>query len=152
MWQTHDRTFALESLRMAVVQDLFIYPVKSARAIACQTARLGATGLEWDRQWMAVDAQRTFVSQRTHPKLAQVVPAIETDSLKLMAPDLDPLRLPLAPAGEAVTVKVWKDHCTGLDQGDEAAEWISRAVGGALRLVRQAPLLDRMADSKFAGR
>ena len=136
---------------MAVVQELFVYPVKSARGIARQTVRLTATGFEWDRQWMAVDALGTFISQRTHPKLAQVEPVIAGDSLTLTARDLTPLRLPLAATGPAVSVKVWNDRCAGLDQGDEAAEWISRAVGDVLRLVRQAPLLDRLADPKFAG-
>ena len=136
---------------MAVVRDLFVYPFKSARGMPRSTARLTATGFEWDRQWMAIDALGTFISQRTHPKLAQVEPSIAGDSLTLAAPNLSPLRLPLAPIGEAVTVKVWNDHCAGLDQGDEAAEWISTAVGDVLRLVRQAPLLDRLADPKFAG-
>jgi uncharacterized protein YcbX len=136
---------------MVVVQDLFVYPLKSARGIARSTVRLTATGFEWDRQWMAIDALGTFVSQRTHPKLAQVEPSIERDSLTLMSRDLQPLHLPLAPVGEGVPVKVWNDRCTGLDQGDEAADWISRAVGDVLRLVRQAPSLDRMADPKFAG-
>jgi uncharacterized protein YcbX len=136
---------------MAVVQDLFIYPFKSARGIARRTVRLTATGLEWDRHWMAVDATGTFTSQRTHPKLAQVTPAICGDALILTAGDLEPLCLPLAPVGQAVAVKVWNDRCAGLDQGDEAAEWISRAVGAVLRLVCQAPLLDRRADAAFAG-
>jgi uncharacterized protein len=129
---------------MAIVQELFVYPLKSARGIAQSAARLAATGFEWDRQWMAVDALGTFISQRTHPLLAQVEAAITGDSLTLTARDLRPLQLPLEPWGEAVTVKVWNDRCAGLDQGDEAAEWISTAVGDVLRLVRQAPLLDRL--------
>jgi uncharacterized protein len=136
---------------VALVQYLFIYPVKSARGIARSKVKLTATGFEWDRQWMAVDATGTFVSQRTHPKLTQVQPAITGDSLTLTAPDLKPLRLSLAPVGEARTVSVWSDRCTGLDQGDEAAEWMSRVVGDDLRLVRQGPLSDRMADPNFAG-
>lgn len=136
---------------MAIVQDLFVYPFKSARGIARPTVRLTATGFEWDRQWMAVDALGTFISQRTHPKLAQVEPSIAGDSLTLTAPSLEPLRLPLAPIGAAVAVKVWSDCCAGLDQGDEAAQWISMAVGDVLRLVRKAPLPDRLADPKFAG-
>jgi uncharacterized protein YcbX len=136
---------------MAVVQELFVYPMKSARGIALTTARLARTGLEWDRQWMAVDALGAFISQRTHPKLAQIAPAIAGDSLTLTARDLKPLRLPLEPVGEAVSVKVWDDRCVGLDQGDEAAEWVSAAVGDVLRLVRQAPLLDRLANPQFAG-
>jgi uncharacterized protein YcbX len=136
---------------MAIVQELFIYPLKSARAIARPSVRLAATGFEWDRQWMAVDALGTFVSQRTHPHLAQVEAAFTGDSLILTARDLKPLQLPLEPWGEAVTVKVWNDHYAGLDQGDEAAEWISTAVGDVLRLVRQAPLLDRLANAEYAG-
>jgi uncharacterized protein YcbX len=136
---------------MAIVQELFVYPLKSGRAIARASVRLAATGFEWDRQWMAVDALGTFVSQRTHPHLAQVEAALTGDSLILTARDLKPLHLPLEPRGEDVTVKVWNDRCAGLDQGDGAAEWISAAVGDALRLVRQAPLLDRLASAEFAG-
>jgi uncharacterized protein YcbX len=136
---------------MAVVQELFVYPMKSARGIAQAATRLARTGFEWDRQWMAVDALGTFVSQRTHPKLAQIEPAIAGDSLTLTARNLTPLQLPLEPVGEAVSVKIWDDRCTGLDQGDEAAEWVSDAVGDVLRLVRQAPLLQRLANPEFAG-
>jgi uncharacterized protein len=136
---------------MAVVQELFIYPMKSARGIAQSTARLGLTGFEWDRQWMAVDARGHFVSQRTHPKLAQIVPEISADWLTLSVRDFKPLQLPLEPVGEVAAVMVWEDRCAGLDQGDEAAEWVSAAVGDALRLVRRAPLPDRLANPQFAG-
>jgi uncharacterized protein YcbX len=136
---------------MAIVQELFIYPLKSARGIAQSAARIAVTGFEWDRQWMAVDALGTFISQRTHPHLARVEPAITGDSLTLTARDLKPLQLPLEPCGEAVSVKVWNDHCAGLDQGDEAAKWISTAVGDVLRLVRKTPSLDRLANAEFAG-
>jgi uncharacterized protein len=141
----------LQGQCMAIVQELFVYPLKSARAVARPSVRLAATGFEWDRQWMAVDALSTFVSQRTHPQLATIEPVITDGSLTLTAPGLQPLQLPLEAVGEPVSVKVWNDHCTGLDQGDEAAEWISTALGDVLRLVRQAPLLDRLANAKFAG-
>jgi uncharacterized protein YcbX len=136
---------------MAVVQELFIYPLKSARGIAQKSTRLTLTGFEWDRQWMAVDARGQFVSQRTHPKLALIVPEISADSLTLMVQDFTPLQLPLEPVGEVVAVMVWEDRCAGLDQGDEAADWVSAAVGDALRLVRRAPLPDRLANPQFAG-
>jgi uncharacterized protein YcbX len=136
---------------MVLVAELFIYPLKSARGIAQTAIRLARTGLEWDRQWMAVDALGTFISQRTHPKLAQIETAIAADSLMLTAPNLEPLSLPLEPVGEPVDVQVWNDRCTGLDQGDAAAEWVSAAVGDVLRLVRRAPLADRAANPQFAG-
>jgi len=133
------------------VVDLFVYPVKSARGTATARARLAATGFEWDRQWMLVDARGTFLSQRTHPRLARIVPEITADALMLHAPDVPALRVPLDSGGEEVPVRVWKDACVGVDQGGAAHEWVSRVVGQAVRLVRVAPDMERAANPEFAG-
>lgn len=136
---------------MPTVQELFIYPLKSARAIPRSSVLLTETGFEWDRHWMAVDARGSHLTQRTHPRLALVEPQMTADALVLSAPDLSPLRLPLEPAGEAIPVQVWNDRCTGLDQGDVAAEWISEVLHDSARLVRMPPSMGRMADPKYAG-
>ena len=64
------------------VAGLFVYPVKSMRGIACASVRVTATGFEWDRQWMLIDAKGVFLSQRTHPQLARFVPQITADALR----------------------------------------------------------------------
>ena len=84
------------------LSGLFIYPVKSTRGIAQVSARLTRFGLEWDRQWMIVDERGVFLSQRTHPQLARVVPRIEADALVLAAPELTELRVPLDAQGEGL--------------------------------------------------
>jgi len=132
------------------VSELFVYPVKSARGIAQSRVRVGARGLEWDRQWMLIDARGRFLSQRTHPQLARIVPEI-TDALMLHAPDVPALRVPLDSGGEEVPVRVWKDACIGVDQGGPAHEWVSRVIGEAVRLVRVAPDMERAANPRFAG-
>jgi uncharacterized protein len=121
------------------------------RGIACTQARLGATGLEWDRQWMVVDAKGTFLSQRTHPRLARIVPEITADALVLNAPDAPALRVPFTATGEEVPVRVWKDSCVGVEQGSAAHEWVSRFLGRPVRLVRMAPDMARAASREFAG-
>jgi len=133
------------------VVDLFVYPVKSARGIAKARARLAATGFEWDRQWMLVDAKGTFLSQRTHPQLTRIVPEITDDALVLHASGVPALRVPLDNRGEHVPVRVWKDACVGVDQGGAAHEWVSGVVGQAVRLVRAAPDMERAANPEFAG-
>lgn len=100
---------------------------------------------------MAIDATGTFVSQRTHPRMARIQPAIDDRYLTLTADGLEPLRVPLAQLGEAVSVRVWKDRCTGIDQGNEAARWLSEVIGDSVRLVRIASPTDRVADPKYAG-
>lgn len=136
---------------MPTVSALFVYPVKSMRGIARAQVSLAATGLQWDRQWMVVDAKGTFLSQRTHPRLARIVPVITADALVLNAPGMPGLQVPLTAAGEAVAVRVWKDACVGVEQGSAAHEWVSRVLGRPVRLVRVAPDMERNANREFAG-
>jgi uncharacterized protein len=134
------------------VEGLFVYPFKSARGQPLESVRLGPTGFEWDRHWMAVDTQGKFISQRTHPRLAQLVPEIENEALVLRAPQLPDLRVPLsADSGAAVAVRVWADECAGLDQGDGPAQWLSRFLGEELRMVRVIARPERIANPQYAG-
>jgi uncharacterized protein YcbX len=136
---------------VATVTGLFVYPLKSARGIECSRVRLAATGFEMDRQWMLVNAGGVFLSQRTHPQLACIVPQLDGEALVLDAPGLAPLRLPRGCSGERLSVRVHQDRCVGLDEGAEAAEWASRAAGEAVRLVRVPHLPERQANPTFAG-
>lgn len=74
----------------AKILGLYVYPVKSGRAIFRPRVRVEESGLEW------------FVTQRTHPRLALVTPAIGEEHLVLEQTGLPPLEVPLAPMGEAV--------------------------------------------------
>lgn len=140
-----------EGRRMTSVQELNVYPVKSCRGIARQTVRLQPTGFEWDRQWMVVDATDSFITQRTHPKLATIEPALAPDALSLSAKGAGTLRVPFELQGPPVTVRVWNDICTAQDQGDEPSEWLSAVLGDSVRLVRVSSQMDRMANARFAG-
>jgi uncharacterized protein len=135
----------------ASVAALFVYPVKSTRGIEKPFVRVAATGFEWDRQWMLINGNGVFLSQRTHPQLARIVPDVTPAALVLNAPGLPALSVPLVDGGERVAVRVHRDACVGMDQGPTAAEWASRAVGDAVRLVRVPPENGRRANPEFAG-
>jgi uncharacterized protein YcbX len=139
---------------MATLSALFTYPVKSMRGHGCERARLAATGLEWDRQWMVIDANGTFLTQRTHPRLARIVPEVQREALVLTAPGMPPLSVSLnmlRTTGDPVPVRVWKDSCMGVGQGSAADAWVSQVLGTAVRLVRVAPDMERHANRQFAG-
>ncbi len=133
------------------VQELHIYPVKSARGIPKTRVRLGVTGFEWDRHWMVVREDGTFLTQRTHPLLTLISTEITGEELLLTAEGLTPMRLPLAPLGAARPVRIWKDSCEGLDQGDEAAAWVTGVLGEPVRIVRVPATPVRRANPEFAG-
>jgi len=134
------------------VEGLFVYPFKSARGHAKSAARVRTTGFEWDRNCMAVDTHGKFLSQRTHPRLALLVPEITSDALVLRAPELPDLSIPLSGStGARVPVRVWDDACDGIDQGDGPAQWLSRFLGQDVRIVRIIPQPERLANPKYAG-
>src|SRR5579884_1240173 len=136
---------------MPTVTGLFVYPVKSGRGVVKSRVQIAATGFEWGRHWMVVDAKGRFITQRTHPQLARVVPEITESSMNLSAPGLPVLQLPLEPVGAEVPVQVWDYHGMALDQGKEAQDWVSQAIGESVRLVRVAPSMPRVASVQYAG-
>jgi uncharacterized protein len=136
---------------MITVRELNVYPLKSARAIPLARVRLGATGFDWDRHWMVVREDGIFLTQRTHPALARIATELTGDGLILTSEGLQPLRLPLAPQGAERPVRIWKDSCAGLDQGDEAAAWVSAVLEEPVRVVRTPATPGRRANPEYAG-
>jgi uncharacterized protein YcbX len=123
---------------VVTLAELFVYPVKSCRGIAVRQAELGPRGLQYDREWMVVSAQRRFLTQREAPRLALVTTALQQDSLELSAPGLPAIGVPLRreSGGASVEVTVWRDHVLASDEGDAAASWFSGLLQRDVRLVR----------------
>ena len=55
---------------------LFLYPIKSCRGIPVDQWDVDEFGLRYDRRFMLVDQAGEFMTQRDHPRLALVSPAI----------------------------------------------------------------------------
>jgi uncharacterized protein YcbX len=113
-------------------------------------AESGAAGV-LDREWMLVDAAGTFVTQRTHPRLALIEPGLVADALMLTAPGQPPLAVPLAPGPRSpCEVTVWDSRVDACDEGATAARWFSAFVGADLRLVRFDPAVRRPCNPLYA--
>jgi len=135
----------------ATLSALNIYPVKSCRGIALDSARLGATGLLDDRHWMLVRPNGRFVTQRELPRMALIATAVTATALTLAAPGMPALAVARDANGENRAVTVWKFTGRGIDCGDEAAEWFSRFLDTALRLVRFDPGTPRECNPEWTG-
>ncbi|RDU96308.1 MOSC domain-containing protein [Trinickia dinghuensis] len=140
---------------MPSISQLNVYPIKSCGAISRETVRLTPYGLEHDRNWMVIDGQGRFITQRTHASLALVQPALNGDALEVRAPGMATLMLPVdagALAGApAVAATVWGDTVSALDAGDEAGRWFSDFLGAPVRLARFSPGAERTASRKWTG-
>ena len=144
---------------MASISALSIYPVKSCRGIALSSATLGYAGLEsagvGDREWMVVDADTgIFLTQRQAPRMALIAPTLQPDALRVAAPGMPDLNLPIDTSTLSETdieVTVWNHVCRAFDAGDAAAGWFSKCLGRRLRLVRFDPAHRRLSNREWTG-
>jgi uncharacterized protein YcbX len=131
---------------------LTIYPVKSCRGIPVNEAQLGPRGLEWDREWMVVDGNGRFVTQRELPRLAWIETSLTSDALVLRHPGTSDLKVPLGEqGGREREVTVWRDTCRAWDMGDEATAWFAQLYGRPLHLVRFCADQHRPCDPAWVG-
>jgi uncharacterized protein YcbX len=147
----------------AHIAQLWIHPVKSCAAVAVQEAQLMPTGLQWDREWMVVDARGHFVTQRELPQLALIQPKWGHEAWVLKAPGMLPLHVQAWAYESETEVEIWGDEVPALDIGPLAAQWFTDFVAampagqewlrtnGPLRLVRTHPDHLRVSDSTWTG-
>lgn len=130
---------------------LNIYPIKSARGIALDESEVDGFGLRYDRRWMVVDESGVFLSQRTHPRMALIVPSISDGMLRLNAPVMSPMATPLNPSATVSTqVTVWDDVCSATWVGERAAQWFTEFLGIPCSLVHMSDDIVRPANPAFA--
>lgn len=131
------------------LSQIAIYPVKSLAPTYPTAADLVETGFRHDRAWMVVDGDGTFLTQRQHPAMARISAVPADGALRFVVEGEDPLFVPIAEAGPTYTVRIWNDTVDAVDQGDEAAAFLTRLLGRPCRLVRMAPNVRRALGAKY---
>ncbi|MDF2157606.1 MOSC N-terminal beta barrel domain-containing protein [Algoriphagus sp. CAU 1675] len=136
-----------------IVQDIFIYPIKSLQGIRFLEARVEEKGFRYDRRWMLVDQEGIFVSQRTDHKLAllQVELGVETLSVFPKSNPENFIHIPLAEAkGEEVSVTVWDDEVKARKVASQIDQWFSHFLGREVSLVQMPESSQRKVSPKYA--
>ncbi len=99
-------------------------------------AEVDDRGLRYDRRWMVSGPGGGFLTQRDHPRLATVVPALRAERLELTAPGMPALEVPAEPSGVPTRrVDIWGDEVAAVTAGDEAAAWFGEVLGLPCALV-----------------
>jgi hypothetical protein len=140
----------------ARIAELNLYPVKGCRGIALREATLAETGLAvdgiGDREWVVVDADGEFLSQREFPKMALIETRLAAACLQLKAPGMLLLEVPFACEGDVVEVRVWDDRVAAVTQGEVADVWLSNFLGTSARLMRFDYEGRRLASHRYTGK
>jgi len=134
-----------------VLTAIHLYPIKSAAGIAVSQWEVDEFGLRYDRRWMVVDPAGHLITQRTHPRLALVRPALADHRLRIEAPGEPVLWLSLTPPpAVTTTAEVHGDVCDAVWLGEEPARWFSRYLDCPCSLVHMPEETIRPADPAYA--
>lgn len=125
------------------ISGLFYYPIKSAAGVALESAALDERGIVGDREYMVVDADGTFLTQREVPKLALV---------SWRAPEVvTPTGAAAVSSGPLRRVTVWDYAGPAVDCGDSVAGLLSDFLDRSCRLVQTPPGHARRSDDGRTG-
>lgn len=131
--------------------QLYIYPVKSMAGIPLETCELEPMGLRHDRRWMLVDDDGRFMTQRTHPQMVLIRPAIVDGQLVLVNPAGEVHKVPgIEDAVERMTVQVWNDRVDAHRLSEATDAWLTREIGEPCHLVFIADDTIRQCDPAYA--
>lgn len=136
---------------MPILNDIYLYPVKSLAGIRVDRWPVDKNGLMYDRKWMLVDNEHRFLSQRRLPKMALIKTRIEREGLVISAPQMQDLKLELRPhGGEDIEVVIWRDQCLAKTVSKQANDWFSAFLEIDCHMVYQPDDRKRQVDQRYA--
>ncbi|TAF66179.1 MAG: MOSC domain-containing protein [Cytophagales bacterium] len=136
------------------VKSIHIYPIKSCGSINLQEAQISPTGFLYDRNFMLVDTQMRFLSQREYPQMAHIQVEIlsQEATLKIDAPHKKTLYIAIndfLQKGYPMPTTIWNDTCTTLFYSAEADQWFSDFLGIDCRLTYLPSTSERIIDPQY---
>jgi uncharacterized protein len=129
-----------------LISALTFYPVKGCQGVVLTEAFALAEGLAvklsngelvHDRQFMVVDSQGQFITQREVPQMARIKIGLVEDGLTLSSVGQQDLHIPISSAARRPRdVLVWSFSGSGLEVGPIAQAWLSSVLGRPAALVQ----------------
>ena len=156
------------------IVEIRLYPIKSCRGFKVKEATLLKSGLDLDRQWMFVDAEKgNFVTIRQVSKMTLIDTSItENDELIVSIRNSNPrisFTIPARPSRDwlksnttLADVEIWGTKLDGYMYSEELTAPFSEFLGREVRLVYKGPkvrtlrgngapkILGRTESMKFA--
>ncbi len=132
------------------LSEINIYPIKSLGGIALKSSIVEARGLKYDRRWMLVDADNTFLTQREFPKMAAVNVEVTKNGLGVSA-DGKSVEIPFAfDSTETEVVKIWSSRCRAKVYQKSINDWFSDVLQTDCRLVLMSEETTRKVNYFYA--
>ena len=123
---------------MLQISQLFVYPVKSLGGVPVATSEITGTGLKYDRRWMLVDNNLSFITQREFPQLSLLKVQIGKGFLTISDKNFNNLDLTI-PFDEfdngQYDVTIWNAVCRAKGTSKYIDQWFSDILKINCRLM-----------------
>jgi uncharacterized protein YcbX len=136
------------------IADIQVYPIKSLGGFSVKEWPVLPEGLAFDRQWMLVDENGKFITQRANANLALLKvhyfhwedDFFEVESLLTQSK----IQIPIKFSSESKKTIVWDDEVDSFYYQNDINKWFSSELGMDCFLVKKDTNFIRQVDLNFA--
>ena len=136
------------------VADIHVYPIKSLGGFSVKEWPVLPEGFAFDRQWMLVDGNGKFITQRNNSNLALLkVLSFHWDDDFFEIESLlskSKIQIPINFASESQKTIVWDDEVQAFYYPNEINQWFSNELTIDCFLVKKDSNFIRQVDLNFA--
>lgn len=136
---------------MLTLTEIFIYPIKSLGGIRVDSAFAEDRGLQYDRRYLLVDENGTFLTQRDLPQMALLKLSFEKNGFKVCnSADNSSITIPLESySDEKIMIQIWDDICNSVIVDKKLDEWFSEILKVKCSLVYMPDNEKRVVEKKY---
>lgn len=136
-----------------MLKSISIYPVKSLNGIELSSSEVLQHGLKWDRNWMLIDSNNTFITRRERPELSLLETRLsengftfffnsQSESLEFGTNEFQQ---------EKIESKVWDSDVFGFEENSKLNTFFSDFLKKEVRLIRMPYLPERIETAPLTG-
>ena len=132
------------------LSEIWIYPIKSLGGIKLNSTQVMPKGLKYDRRWMLIDENGTFMTQRTNAQMALFKLKLESDQL-VISYHQDSIKLPFNHSYDdsPLEVTIWDDQVTANEVSETYSSWFSERLNLKCKLVYFPETNPRPVDPRY---
>jgi len=136
---------------MLKLSEIFIYPIKSLGGISVDSAIVEWRGLKYDRRFLLVDENKTFMTQRDFPQMALLKPSFAENGFDVLnTKDNSFTFIPFETIStEKIKVQIWDDFCNSVRVSKNLDAWFSNALNIKCSLVYMPDDERRIVEKKY---
>ncbi len=137
-----------------VLSEINIYPVKSLAGISLNESEVTDRGLKYDRRWMIVDENNSYITQRTVPLMALINVKMDGSNLELSHKKNNEsfsINIKEAPYAKSQII-VWNDFVNADFLSPDVDNWLSEMLKIKCRFVHMPEIANRYVDKKYASK